>query len=176
MSKSLPTREQAIELLRKNNCSPQVISHCKAVADLSLEITNQLKNKGLKFDLQVVETGALLHDIGRSKTNAVDHGMIGAQIAQAEGLPAAVIGIIRTHVGGGFTIEEAVEFGWEKDVYAPVSLEEKIVSYADKLIDNSKGKRVPIEVEIKRLRAAGHKEAAERVRRLHEEITASLEN
>ena len=176
MSRVASSREQAIELLRKNNCSPQVISHCKAVADLSLEIANQLKNKGLKFDLQVVETGALLHDIGRSKTNAVDHGMIGAQIAQAEGLPAAVIGIIRTHVGGGFTIEEAVEFGWEKDVYAPVSLEEKIVSYADKLIDNSKGKRVPINVEIKRLRAAGHKEAAERVRRLHEEITASLEN
>ncbi|HYA77500.1 MAG TPA: hypothetical protein VEF91_02165, partial [Verrucomicrobiae bacterium] len=57
---------------------------------------------------------------------------------------------------------------------APISLEEKVVSYADKLTDNSRRKRVPISVEIERLQAAGHKDAAERVRKLHEEITALL--
>ena len=75
MSKQLPSREQAIELLRKNKCSPQIIKHCLAVADLSLEIANQLKSKGFDVDLSLVEAGALLHDIGRSKTNAVDHGV-----------------------------------------------------------------------------------------------------
>jgi uncharacterized protein len=172
----LPTREQAIEILRKNNCSPKVISHCQAVAEISLEIANQLKKKGFELDLELVEAGALLHDIGRSKTNAVDHGVIGAQIAQSEGLQAAVAKIIKTHVGGGFTAEEAAAFGWPQGVYTPICLEEKIVSYADKLVDNSEHGRVPIEVEIKRLRAAGHKDAAERVRRLHEEITALLGN
>lgn len=176
MNNPLPTREQAIELLRKNNCSPQVISHCQAVAEISLEIATQLKNRGFKLDLELVEAGALLHDIGRAKTNAVDHGVVGAQIAWSEGLPSAVTKIIKTHVGGGFTAEEAAAFGWPAGVYTPICLEEKIVSYADKLVDNSRHERVPIDVEIKRLQAAGHKDAAERVRRLHEEITTLLGN
>ncbi len=174
VSSRLPSREQAIELLQKNNCSPPVISHCQAVAALSLEIANQLQKKGLKLDLKLVEAGALLHDIGRSKTNAVEHGVVGAQIAESEGLPQSVVRIIRRHVGGGITAEEAAALGWPRDVYVPVSLEEKIVSYADKLVDNSRRGRVPIDFEIERLEAKGLKDAAERVRKLHEEITSLL--
>jgi uncharacterized protein len=176
VSSRLPSREQAIELLRKNNCSRQVVSHCEAVADLSLEIASQLRKKGLNVDLKLVEAGALLHDIGRSKTNAVDHGVVGGQIAEQEGLPEAVVRIIKRHVGGGITAEEAALFGWPRDVYVPLGLEEKIVSYADKLLDNSRRRRVPIDVEIERLQAKGHKDAAERVRKLHEEITTLLGN
>ncbi len=176
MNNPLPTREQAIELLRKNNCPPQIISHCQSVADIAMEIANQLKRRGVKVDLQLIEAGALLHDIGRSKTNSVDHGLAGSQIAESEGLPLAVGQIVKTHVGGGFTVEEAAGFGWPKGVYTPLTLEEKIVSYADKLVDNSKRGRVPIEVEVRRLRAAGHEDAAERVRKLHEEITLLLGN
>lgn len=174
MSKPLPSREQAILLLQKNNCSPQVISHCKAVAALSLELAGQLQKKGLKLNLKLVETGALLHDIGRSKTNGVEHGVVGAQIAESEGLPQALVRIIKRHVGGGITNEEAAALGWPRDVYVPDSLEEKIVSYADKVVDNSKGTRVSIEVEVERLEAKGLKDSAERVRKLHEEITALL--
>ena len=176
MSNPLPLREQAIEILRRKKCSPQVITHCKAVADLSLEIASQLQKKGVNVDLKLVETGALLHDIGRSKTNAVDHGLVGGQIAESEGLPELVVRIIKRHVGGGIITEEAALFGWPLDVYVPISLEEKIVSYADKLLDNSRRRRVPIEVEIDRLQAKGHKDAAERVRKLHEEITTLLGN
>ena len=172
MNKPLPSREQAIELLKKNKCSPQVIKHCLAVADLSLEIAKQLKAKGIEVDLGLVEAGALLHDIGRSKTNAVNHGVVGGQIAEASGLPEAVAGIIRCHVGGGFTSEEAEQLGWPKGKYMPSRLEEKVVSYADKLIDNSHRERVPIDGEVQRLKSAGHVEAAERVKRLGEEMTA----
>ena len=171
MSKELPSREQAIELLRKNNCPPKVISHCQEVADLALEIASKLEKKGIKVDLKLVETGALLHDIGRSKSHAVDHGVVGAKIAESEGVPESVVRIIKRHVGGGITSQEAEKFGWPKDVYEPVTLEEKIVSYADKLIDQSK--RVPIDLEIERLQVE-HKDAAERVRKLHEEITRLL--
>ena len=171
MSKELPSREQAIELLRKNNCPPKVINHCEEVAKLALEIASKLEKKGIKVDLKLVEAGALLHDIGRSKSHAVDHGVVGAKIAELEGLPEEVVRIIKRHVGGGITAQEAEKFGWPKDVYEPVTLEEKIVSYADKLIDNSK--RVPIDLEIERLQVE-HRDAAERVRKLHEEITRLL--
>ena len=171
MNKELPSREQAIELLRKNNCPPKVIRHCEEVAKLALEIAGKLEKKGIKVDLKLVEVGALLHDIGRSKSHAVDHGVIGAKIVESEGLPEEVVRIIRRHVGGGITAQEADRFGWPKDVYEPVTLEEKIVSYADKLIDKSK--RVPIDLEIERLRVE-HVDAAERVRKLHEDITRLL--
>lgn len=169
-----PSREQAIELLRENNCSAKVIKHCQVVADLALEIACRLQIKGLKVDLAQVEVGALLHDVGRSKTHSVDHGVVGAQIAELAGLPESVVRIIERHVGGGISAEEARRFGWQAGVYVPTTLEEKIVSYADKLIDKSKV--VPIDVEIEKLKVDGHQEAAERVRKLHEEITALLGN
>ena len=174
MSSLLPNREQAIELLHKSKCPQQVINHCIAVANLALETAKKISANGLEVNLELVEAGALLHDLGRSKNHTVDHGLIGAQMAQSIGLPESVISIIKRHVGGGITAEEAAWFGWPKDTYAPQTLEEKIVSYADKLIDHSK--RVPIELEIKRLQKENKVEAAERVRKLNEEITSLLGN
>jgi uncharacterized protein len=170
----LPNREQAIELLRKNNCSPQVISHCTAVAELAVETAGKLEGKGIKINIELVEAGALLHDLGRSKNHTVNHAIIGAEIANSIGLPEPVIKIIKRHVGAGITAEEAQLLGWPKDTYTPQTLEEKVVSYADKLIDQSK--KIPIETEIKRLQKENKKEAAERVRKLHEEITSLLGN
>ncbi len=172
MNSGLPNREQAIELLRKNNCPPNVINHCIGVADLAVETANKLQKNGLKINVELVEAGALLHDIGRSKNHTVDHGIVGAQIGQSMGLPDLVIRIIKRHVGAGITPEEAAKFGWPIDVYVPQTLEEKIVSYSDKLIDRSK--RVPIEKEIERLEKENKVDAAERVRRLYDEITSLL--
>jgi len=168
VSEELPSREQALNLLSENGCSAKVVNHCAAVSELALETANILKEKGLKVDSELVEIGALLHDIGRSKTHTVHHAVVGAEIARAAGLPESVVSIIERHVGGGITASEAHELGWSEGVYAPFSLEEKIVSYADKLIE--KGKRVPINVTIEKLCGEHKCEAAERVRSLYEEI------
>lgn len=172
MSSELPNREQALGLLRKYNCSPQVISHCIAVADLAVETAGKLEEKGFKINTKLVEAGAILHDLGRSQTHTVDHAIAGAKIAQSIGLPENVIRIIKRHVGAGITAQEAQMLGWPKDVYAPQSLEEKIVSFSDKLIDKSR--RMPIETEIERLQIKNKHQAAERVRKLNNEITSLL--
>lgn len=169
MSNQLPNREQAIKLLQENNCPPQVIQHCLAVTQFAVGLAHRLKEKGVKIDIQLVEVGALLHDLGRSKTHKVDHSLVGSQIAQKIGLPQTIVNVIKRHVGAGITDEEAKLLGWPKDVYVPQAIEEKVVSYADKRIDQ--GKVVSIETEIERLRKDGMIEAGERVRRLHEEIT-----
>lgn len=173
MSNKLPTREQAIALLRENHCSPNVISHAEAVAELALDIADKLAKNDLKINRDLVEVGALLHDLGRSKTHGVDHGVVGAKLAESAGLPEPVVRIIKSHVGGGITAQEAEAFGWPKDIYMPITIEEKIVSYADKLIDKSK--RVPIDVEIRKLQLDNKTEAAERVRKLHEEIITLMD-
>ena len=172
MSNKLPSREQAIEILRKNQCSTRVINHCQAVAALAVELAKQLETKNCKVDLELVEIGALLHDLGRSKTHTVDHAIVGAKIAESLALPQPVISIIKRHVGAGITAQEAQWLGWPKDVYVPATLEEKIVSYADKLIDGSR--KVPIDLTIKQLQMDQKSDAAERVRKLHEEITSLL--
>jgi uncharacterized protein len=169
VSKKLPSREQALKLLHESQCPANVIKHCKAVTKLALEIAAACREKGLKVDLELVEIGALLHDVGRSRTHTVNHAIVGAEIAKAAGLPEPVISIINRHVGGGITISEAEKLGWPKDVYVPVTLEEKIVSYADKLIEGAK--RVSIDITIKKLSKELKGNAAERVRKLHDEIT-----
>jgi len=169
VSEKLPSREQALKLLHESKCSVKVIKHCRAVTKLALEIAEACREKGLNIDLELVEIGALLHDVGRSKTHTVNHAVVGVEIAKSAGLPEPVISIIKTHVGGGITVSDAEKLGWPKDVYVPITLEEKIVSYADKLIEGSK--RVPIEITIEKLSRELKGDAAERVRKLHEEIT-----
>lgn len=173
MSKELPSREQALNILKENKCSAKVMDHCVAVAALAVETAQKLQKKGLKINVPLVEVGALLHDLGRTKTHSINHAVVGAQIAQSAGLPDSVVKIIKRHVGGGITPKEAAEFGWPKDEYTPQTLEEKIVSNADKLIEQSKV--ADIQATIDQLRAEGKPEAAERVRKLHEEIRGLLE-
>jgi uncharacterized protein len=172
VSETLPAREQSLQLLRENQCPEKVINHCKAVAKLALETASILKEKGFQIDFALVEAGALLHDIGRSKTHTVHHAVVGAEIARSAGLPDSLVSIIKRHVGGGITAAEAEKLGWPQDVYVPASLEEKIVSYADKLIEN--GRRAPIDVTIEKLSGELKCEAAERVRKLYEEITSLI--
>ncbi|MBS7632575.1 TIGR00295 family protein [Candidatus Bathyarchaeota archaeon] len=170
MSEKLPTREEALELLRKSGCQKNVVKHCKAVAELAMEIAFACKQKGLSVDLELVEIGAILHDIGRSKTHSVHHAVTGAEIARSLGLPESVVSIIKRHVGGGITSEEAQELGWPKDIYIPQALEEKIVCYADKLIEGSR--RVSIERTLENFEEMLPSSAVERIRKLHAEMIA----
>ncbi len=172
MNSPLPSREQALELLQKYKCRRNVVAHCKAVAKVAVETAEACQKNGLTVDLQLVEIGAMLHDVGRSRTHSVDHVVAGAEIARAEGLSEKVAAIIERHVGGGITAAEAKALGWPAGEYYPSSLEEKIVSYADKLVETSD--RVPIELTIKKLRSEKLNAAAERVQRLNQEISSLI--
>ncbi len=158
-----------MQLLTENHCSAKVKAHCKAVSKLAVETARTLQQRGVAVDVELVEIGALLHDLGRSRTHSVNHVVAGVEIAKAADLSEPVIGIIKRHVGGGITKAEAKELGWPEDNYVPVRLEEKIVSYADKLVGTSE--RVPIEDTINKLREQNLTAAAERVKKLHDEIS-----
>ncbi|HML03848.1 MAG TPA: TIGR00295 family protein [Candidatus Bathyarchaeia archaeon] len=146
MIERLPLQDKAIKLLEKSSCPPNVIQHCKTVAKLAVKMAKILQKKGFRVDVELVETGALLHDIGRSKTHTVDHAIIGAKIAESAGMPEAVSKIIERHVGGGIPQDEAVRLGWPEKNYLPETLEERIVTYADKLVEGNK--KVPINKTI----------------------------
>ena len=170
MKGRIPTTEEAIKILRESGCSPNVIRHCMAVAEIAVKIALKCRERGIPVDLELIRIGALLHDLGRSKTHSVHHPIVGAKIAEELGLPEAVIRIIKRHIGGGLTAEEAAELGWPVENYLPETLEEKIVTYADKLIDGDKV--VPIEKtieEFKRKLGEDHP-SIKRIMNLHREI------
>lgn len=168
MSERLPTREEALQFLRQSGCRDNVIKHVETVSNLAVEIAQALKQKGMNVDVELVEIGALLHDIGRSKTHSVHHAAIGAEIAKSLDLPEPVISIIQKHVGGGITSREAKKLGWPKGIYVPQTLEEKIVSYADKLVEGTR--RVSIEKTIASFSKELPPSAVERIMRLHMEM------
>jgi len=170
VSEKLPSREQALQLLRQSGCKGNLLRHAEAVAQLAADIAMACKEKGLDVNLELVEIGALLHDVGRAKTHSVHHAVVGGEIARSMGLPDPVISIIKRHVGGGITTREAKRLGWPKDVYVPQTIEEKIVSYADKLIEGSR--RVPIARTIEIFSKELPPSAIARIRRLHREMLA----
>ncbi|UCE29988.1 MAG: TIGR00295 family protein [Candidatus Bathyarchaeota archaeon] len=162
----------ALKLLSESGCSRRVIEHCKTVTSLAVQIAEVSKKNGSDVDVQLVEAGALLHDIGRSKTHAVDHGIVGAKIAESLGLPSPIVSIIERHVGGGIDIDEAKHLGWPIKSYLPETLEEKIVCYADKLIEGKR--RVRIRRTINKLSKELGKthRSLGRIEKLHEELSS----
>jgi uncharacterized protein len=174
VSEQLPSKRKALKLLSEAGCPPAVIEHCKAVAALAVKIAKTCEKKGLNVDVQLVEIGALLHDIGRSRTHSVNHAVVGMEIAESLGLPDKLVSIIGHHVGGGITVEEAKRLGWPVRSYVPQTLEEKIVGYADKLIEGLR--RVPIEQTLEKFsKELGETHPAiERVKKLHAEISSLI--
>lgn len=170
MNEELPSPRMALAFLSEVGCSERVIDHCKAVSALAVKFAKACESKGLNVDVNLVEVSALLHDIGRSKTHGVAHAVVGMEIAKSLNLPGSIVSIIERHIGGGITAEEAKELGLPIKDYFPTTLEEKLVAYADKLIQGSRV--VPIERTIEQFsrKLGEHHPAIDRIIRLHEEL------
>lgn len=170
MNSNLPSSQTALALLSDSGCSERVIAHCKSVSTLAVKLARVCKSRGYTVDVNLVEVGGLIHDIGRSKTHDVSHAVVGVEIAKSMDLPESVVSIIERHIGGGISADEAKELGLPAKDYFPVTLEEKLVAYSDKLIEGSSV--VPIERTIEQFsRKLGQNHPSiDRVIRLHEEL------
>ena len=171
--KGLPSRREALRILREIGCPPGVIRHCKDVARLALRIAEACLRAGVDVDLPLVEAGALLHDIGRSRTHEISHALLGAEMARGMGLDERLIHLILVHPGG-VTEEQAEALGWPQDGREPRTLEEKIVCYADKLVE--KGRFLSFEEALgKMIEDLGPDHPAVRsLMRIREELKAIL--
>jgi len=170
-------RGECVKLLRAAGCEEAVIKHCIAVAELALEIAAASKNKNKNgnenksINEELVFTGALLHDIGRARSHGVEHGFLGGEIAKSLGLNDELVKIIQRHVGAGITAEEAKQLGLPRISLMPETMEEKIVAYADSLIEGTR--RTSIEHALSNLKkklGESHPAVA-RLKKLHEEVT-----
>jgi len=124
--------------------------------------------------MRLVEAGALLHDIGRSRTHDVDHAIVGAEIAREMGMPEELVNIIEAHIGAGIPADEAVELGLPEKHYFAETLEEKIVAYADKLIMGRREVLFETTVDSFALKLGKDHPSIDRLWTLHNEMTDLL--
>jgi uncharacterized protein (TIGR00295 family) len=166
----IPSAQQALALHKKYGSNDRTVSHCQACAKISKALAERAVQLRHPVNVEAVMAGALLHDIGRSQTQTVAHGYVGAGILEKEGVDPVVVEIVRRHVGAGISPEEAVPLGFPPGDYIPRTLEQKIVGFADKMLDGDRAR--PFEEEVKRFVKKGHD--VQRLRRLKEDVDAAV--
>lgn len=123
------------------------VPHCRAVTDFAMEIAR--KHPELKANEEVLEYSGMLHDIGILLTDApeigcfgdlpyIAHGYKGRELLEKEGL-MHIAPVCERHIGVGITLEEIVKRGLPLPhrEMVPVTIEEKIICYADKFFSKS---------------------------------------
>jgi uncharacterized protein len=131
-------REQYEELLRNAGCSPKVIAHCRAVTDCALEYAG---NNPL-IDRNLLEAGAMLHDIGRGRMHSIHHAQAGADMCRALLFDEQVARIVECHTGAGLTADESTLLHLLPRDCIPRSIEERILAHADNLMKGTHRGRV----------------------------------
>jgi len=119
------------KILFSAGCDAGVVAHCTKTAKIAD------RYGGKSVDSSLVHSGAMLHDLGRSRNHSIHHARIGAELSEELGLPQEITSIIRTHTGAGLSEDDCVLLGLPPQDCIPKTLEEKIVAHADNLAKGS---------------------------------------
>ncbi|MFN7034817.1 MAG: HAD family hydrolase [Bellilinea sp.] len=165
----LPTVDRARVWLLEQQATANLLMHVQIVAALAYQTAVWLKNSGQKVNPLLAQRGGLLHDLCKisAKGTNILHGDLAAEWLQARG-ETELAGIAATHMLFNLLEEERRPRTWE----------EKIVYYADKLVEN--GRIVPFSARMDALRQRYAMESglverlAEAIPLLERELTAPL--
>ncbi|MDQ7788158.1 MAG: HD domain-containing protein [Thermodesulfovibrionales bacterium] len=124
-----------------------LVTHSRMVAKKALRIAHRVRH--LHPDEQFIQEAAMLHDIGIFFTKEPQigcfgdkeylcHGFLGRELLEKEGLPKHAL-VCERHVGAGITLEEIESRNLSLPIrdMAPVSLEEKLICFADKFFSKN---------------------------------------
>lgn len=161
-----------------------LLEHSHAVADLARELN---ENLALGLDPNMVETAAMLHDIGIIATHApgigcyghepyIRHGIIGADMLRGKGAPEWAAKVAERHTGSGLTADEIhvgqLPLPTDRVLY-PVTCLERLICYADKFFSKKPGlltKRKNIDQVMAEIGSHGDESLA-RFIELHKQFT-----
>jgi len=141
------TEQQARKTWDQITFPEKLRKHSEAVRKKALELADKLIEDGVKVDRSLVSVGALLHDTARVHDHAITHGLASYEKVKELGFPEEVALIARNHVWAGIEKQDAAKLGLPEDDFVPRTIEQKIVSYADNLVDGDK--EVTFEIKIK---------------------------
>ncbi|URN50112.1 TIGR00295 family protein [Methanobrevibacter sp. TLL-48-HuF1] len=161
-----------LKILKQEETPENVIEHSKAVYKKAMVIAANFKNA----DKDLIKKGALLHDIGRSKTHGINHAVEGAKIVKQYGYPEEVQNIVERHIGAGITEEESVKLGLPKKSYIPQTIEEKIVAHADNLLSGTKDVDIDFDIAKWKRKIDKPEENIKRLIELDNELIKAFED
>lgn len=132
---------------REDELRRLLLHHSRQVAERCHEVL--ANHPELNLDVLLIHNGAMLHDIGIKETDApgihchgtahyLFHGILGARILRKEGLEYEAR-ICERHTGTGLTPQIFADHGLEMPlgIFTPLTMEEKLVCYADKFFSKS---------------------------------------
>ncbi len=124
-----------------------LIKHSRQVADRAMEIAR--RKPQLKIDTDFAYEAAMLHDIGIFRTDApeifchgsepyIKHGILGRELLDGMELPRHAL-VCERHTGAGISVIDIREQQLPLPLrdMLPISIEEKLVCYADKFFSKS---------------------------------------
>ncbi|MFA6573451.1 MAG: HDIG domain-containing metalloprotein [Patescibacteria group bacterium] len=102
--------------------------HSKQVTKVAKAVASHIQKQGLLIDIELVNRGALLHDIAKiiavNAKRERDHGEMGSDIVKKENLCNELSEIVRKHYMSAFNSQ--------------CTLEELVVNYADKRVTHDR--------------------------------------
>ncbi|MBN2251389.1 MAG: HDIG domain-containing protein [Candidatus Altiarchaeota archaeon] len=168
------SRSEALSLLAKEGCSASLVRHSVSVSAYARRIAGIILSKGHSIDVGFVETAALLHDIGRCRTNGIDHGIEGCRML--EKISPGFARVCEIHIGAGLDRNEAASLGLPPKDYLPQTLEEKVIAYADNHVSGDRVISSAESVEKFEKRLGKNHPALKRIKELNEYIEGLCEN
>ncbi len=131
-----------------SECKRILYKHSELVTEKALK--HATMHPELKLDIDFISEAAMLHDIGVYLCDSptigcfgsepyIRHGILGAEILRREGLERHAL-VCERHTGAGLSADYIREMGLplpERD-FIPISLEEKLICFADKFYSKSK--------------------------------------
>ncbi len=136
----IPSREECLSLMSKYGMLENIVSHSLEVAKVALFISFELRKKGQRIDLGLVEAASLLHDLTKTECLKTkdDHARTGCQVLKGIGYER-VGDVVAQHIWLG------------KGGDPSCVSEEEIVNYADKRVMHDR--IVSLEERFKDLKA-----------------------
>lgn len=142
-------REKLLEsYIQELGVNDSYLKHVKEVSRLSLDIARALETRGLEIDMEAIYFGAMFHDIGRTVTQGIRHGVEGRKLVEKHrdklikefGLRPdtfdKIFEAIECHIVGGISIDWIRENNLKlpEQNFLPKSIEAKLVGLCDQIL------------------------------------------
>jgi uncharacterized protein len=95
----LPTPADCLALMSAHSMLPNIRAHSLLVREVALHLGTSLVAAGFTLHLDLIEAGALLHDLGKTHClgTSINHAEWGAEAVAAAGYPE-VAQVVREHI------------------------------------------------------------------------------
>jgi uncharacterized protein len=124
----------ALGILHKYSRGKVWENHCMAVGKVAAAFAEIFSAK-CNHDPGFLQTAALLHDIGRYKTqDPILHGVEGYWLLKSLGYPSEAF-VCASHIFYGLNKMEAAQYGLPEKDFLPRSFEERVIPLIDFLVE-----------------------------------------